>query len=62
MVIGQQEAVYVTVSDGGVVVLTQESVETGKNVEILIQPENLCHIIASLEVEQEEWEKGNARD
>ena len=62
MVIGQQEAVYVTVSDGGVVVLTQESVETGKNVEILIQPQNLRYIIASLSLEEDEWERENGGD
>jgi hypothetical protein len=46
--ISQQDAVDVDVTDRGVIVISQESIEFGKEVDIFIQPENLPKLIRAL--------------
>jgi hypothetical protein len=46
--ISQQDAVDVDVTDRGVIVISQESIEFGKEVNIFIQTENLPKLIRAL--------------
>jgi len=62
-IIGQQNYIDLSVTEGGVYILSQESHEFGKEVEIFIQPENVQSVIDALEaakqaVFEKEWDAG----
>jgi len=49
--VNQQNAIDVDVTDGGVITIKQDSLEFGKDVEILVQPEHAQQLIDAIRLQ-----------